>query len=90
MDVATTFEVDCYELGLDVPLADRYVAVDIVRGEGAVTVSVIGRTEWWVLKHRQGRVVDQRRKDVETGKGEGVARVPRWVDVVLRHVGVVT
>jgi hypothetical protein len=86
--IGTTFRVDRYELGLDVSLDDRYVTVDIIREGGEVRAAVLAPTEWWVCEIAGGEVTDGRQKELESGDERRLDRVPRWVEVVLQHVGV--
>ena len=74
---ATTFEVDLYALGFDVPLNTRVVAVDIERDRdsGLPTVSVRGPTGRW-------EVDDQKTVLYQHGK------TPEWLRTALKHVGV--
>jgi len=85
-----TFRVDRYELGLDVPLTDRFVRVDLTRdrGDSGVRVRVDDDDVEWVVQVVDGEVEESWRRD-RSGEQAVLGRVPRWVLVVLDHVGVV-
>jgi len=83
-----TFRVDRYELGLDVPLTERFVRVDITRDGEGVRVAVDDDQRQWIVRVVDGDIEEQWRRD-RTGGREVLGRVPRWVLVVLDHVGVI-
>jgi len=84
-----TFRVDRYSLGLDVPLTDRFVSVALVRDDsGGVRVRVDDDDVEWVVRVVDGEVEESWRGDC-AGEQAVLGRVPRWVLVVLDHVGVI-
>ena len=75
---ATTFHVDRYELGFDVPLAHRHVTVELARREQGSSVALWNSREEWAFELSEDGVVQK--------SGQNVLR---WIGVVLDHVGVV-
>ena len=74
---ATTFEVDLYALGFDVPLNKRFAAVDVKRDQKdeIPSVSVRGPTGRWTVSEE---------KTVLYRHG----RTPEWLRTVLEYAGV--
>jgi hypothetical protein len=89
-DVAASFRVDRYELGLDVSLNDRHATVDVVHKDGNVTAVVMVPDEWWVCEIVDGEITDRQRKVLTDKTSLPALRLPNWVRVVLDHVGVLS
>ena len=84
------FIVDRYELGFDIPLAQRFATVDLTRDGDAVQADVHDEEYRWTARLVNGEIVKQWRKELSGGARESLVKLPRWVHVVLDYVGVRT
>ncbi len=84
-----TFRVDRYQLGIDVPLAKRFATVEITRNRTGVRAVIEAEESQWSVRVVDGEIEEQWWRDQAGDDRETLGRLPRWVLVVLDHVGVI-